>query len=93
MLQTKQMLCRASILEGSGPSKCFSGSPHLEAAHERLIYAHHCPCIVELPAVVGRRENGNQLPLGKELIAIFHYLQQGRCRLLSGLHLRGGIAQ
>ena len=48
---------------------------HLEGAHESLVNAHHGAGIVELPAVVGRREDGHQLPLGKELVAILNHLQ------------------
>jgi len=47
---------------------------YLEGAHERLVHAHHPASVVKLPAVVGGREEGHQLPLGKELVAVLHHL-------------------
>ena len=32
---------------------------YLERAHERVIHAHHGPCIVELPTVVGCAKDGD----------------------------------
>jgi hypothetical protein len=32
---------------------------YLERAHERIIHAHHGPCIVELPTVVGCAKDGD----------------------------------
>ena len=42
----------------------------LEGAHEAVVDAHHRARIVELAAIVGCREDGDQLPLGKELVAV-----------------------
>merc|ERR1719474_8195 len=47
---------------------------YLERTHECFVDRHHAPGIVELPAVVGRREEGDQLPLGKELVAVLDHL-------------------
>ena len=52
---------------------------YLERAHEGLVHAHHAPGVVKLPAVVGSREQGHQLALGKELVAVLHHLRgEGR---------------
>jgi hypothetical protein len=48
--------------------------PHLEGAHECLVDAHHGAGVLKLAAVVGRRENGHQLALGKELVALLDHL-------------------
>lgn len=48
---------------------------HLKGAHESLIDAHHGAGVVKLPAVVGGREQGDQLTLGKEFIAVLHDLK------------------
>jgi hypothetical protein len=52
----------------------FRGLQNLEAAHELLIHRHHSPGIVKLPAVVGRGEDGDELPLPEELVPILHNL-------------------
>lgn len=49
---------------------------YLERAHKRLIHRHHTACVVELAAVVRRREQRNQLPLRKELVAVLNHLQK-----------------
>lgn len=54
------------------PSPC--GSTHLERAHECLVNAHHGACVFKLPTVVWRAEDGDQLPLCKELITLLHNL-------------------
>lgn len=54
---------------------------HLEGAHEGLIHAHHGARVVELPAVVGRREEGHELALGEELVAVLHHLWGLRAQL------------
>merc|ERR1712176_117661 len=41
-----------------------AGLEDLEGAHERLVHRHHAASVVELAAVVGGREEGDQLPLG-----------------------------
>lgn len=46
----------------------------LEGAHERLVHRHHSAGVVKLAAIVWRREQGHELPLGKELVSIFDYL-------------------
>lgn len=51
---------------------------YLEGAHQRLVYTHHPPGIVKLPAVVGSGEQGDQLPLGEKLVPILHDLKQIR---------------
>jgi hypothetical protein len=44
---------------------------NLERAEQTLVNAHHGTGIVKLSAVVGRAEQGYQLSLGEELVAIF----------------------
>mmetsp|Transcript_11461 Transcript_11461/g.20687 ORF Transcript_11461/g.20687 Transcript_11461/m.20687 type:complete len:342 (+) Transcript_11461:1304-2329(+) len=46
----------------------------LEGAHQGLIDTHHGPTVVKLPTVVGRGEDGDQLPLREELVSIFNNL-------------------
>jgi len=46
----------------------------LERAHQRVVHGHHGSGVVELAAIVGRREEGDQLALGKELVPILHDL-------------------
>jgi len=50
------------------------GLEDLEGAHESLVDAHHGAGVVELTAVVGGREKGDQLPLGEELVAVLNDL-------------------
>jgi hypothetical protein len=50
------------------------GPQDLEGAHEVGGDHHDGPGVVELAAVVGRREDGQQLPVGLELVAILHHL-------------------
>lgn len=47
---------------------------HLETAHQRLVDGHHRPGIVELTAIVWGGEDGDQLPLREELVAILNDL-------------------
>ena len=47
---------------------------HLERTHKGFIYTHHRTSVVKLAAVVGCREESDQLPLCKELITILHHL-------------------
>ena len=49
---------------------------YLEGAHEGLVHAHHAAGVVELAAVVGRREQGYQLTLGEELIPVLNNLRK-----------------
>jgi len=51
-----------------------SGLENLEGAHEGFVHAHHCTRIVKFTAIVGRREHCDELPSGKELIAVFNDL-------------------
>lgn len=46
----------------------------LERAEQALVNAHHGTRIIELSAVVGRAEQGDQLALRKELVAVFNNL-------------------
>jgi len=48
----------------------------LKGAHKCLIHTHHGTSIVKLPTVVGGREQGHQLPLGKEFVSILHHLNR-----------------
>ena len=54
--------------------RSYKRQSYLEGAHESLVDAHHPPGVVELPAVVRRREQCHQLPLCVELITILHNL-------------------
>ena len=47
---------------------------NLERAHERFIHTHHGPGVVKLATVVGCREQGDQLPARKKLVAVFDNL-------------------
>jgi hypothetical protein len=47
---------------------------NLERAEQALVYAHHGTCIVKLATVVGSTEQGDELALREELVAIFHDL-------------------
>ena len=56
----------------------------LEWAHERFIDRHHGAGVVKLSAVVGRAEQGDQLPLGEELVTVLHNLgEQWRNTILN----------
>lgn len=48
---------------------------YLEGAHQGFVHAHHAARVVELSAVVRSREERHQLPLGEELVAVFHHLR------------------
>lgn len=50
------------------------GLEDLEGAHERLVDGHERARVVELAAVVGRREQCHQLALREELVAVLHHL-------------------
>mmetsp|Transcript_41627 Transcript_41627/g.61077 ORF Transcript_41627/g.61077 Transcript_41627/m.61077 type:complete len:264 (+) Transcript_41627:174-965(+) len=49
----------------------FCRSQYLERAHEALVHAHHGTGVIELPAVVGGREESHQASLGEKLVAVF----------------------
>ena len=61
----------------TAPRKQSATTPYLEGAHESLVHAHHGAGVVELPAVVGGREQCDELPLGEELVAVFYHLGGG----------------
>lgn len=50
------------------------GGTNLERAEQALVDAHHGTRIVKLAAVVGRTEQGDELALGEEFVAVFHDL-------------------
>jgi hypothetical protein len=43
---------------------------HLERAQQCLVHAHHRAGIVKLPAIVGRREQRDELPFCEKLVAV-----------------------
>ena len=47
---------------------------HLERTHESLIDTHHCASVIEFATVIGSREQGDQLSLCKEFVAVLDYL-------------------
>lgn len=47
---------------------------YLERAQQTLVYAHHGACIVEFAAVIWCAKERDQLPLGEELVTVFHDL-------------------
>ena len=49
---------------------------NLEGTHESLIDTHHSSRVIEFSAVIWCRENGNQLSLSEELVAVFHDLMR-----------------
>lgn len=51
-----------------------SSASYLEGAHQGFVHAHHAARVVKLAAVVRSREQRHQLPLGKELVAVFYHL-------------------
>ena len=48
----------------------------LEGAQERLVHRHERSGVVELSAEVRRREDGDQLTLGKKLVAVLYNLKK-----------------
>lgn len=54
----------------------FSGFQDLERAQEALVNAHHGARIVEFSAVVWRTEQGHQLTLAEEFVAILDDLMR-----------------
>ena len=47
---------------------------YLERTQQALVNAHHRTGIVKLATVIGRAEQGDELPLGEELVSVFHNL-------------------
>jgi len=45
-----------------------------EGADQIFVYYHHGTIILEIAAIIWRREYCNELPLGKELIPVLDYL-------------------
>ena len=51
-----------------------SRTKDLERAHEGLVDGHHGTSVIELTAVVGSREEGDELALGEELVTVLNDL-------------------
>lgn len=51
-------------------------SDYFKRTHKVGADNHDCPCIVELTAIVGCGEDGQQLPVRVELVSIFHHLMR-----------------
>lgn len=51
-----------------------NGPAYLEGAKQALVNTHHCAGVVEFTAVVGRAEQGYELTLREELIAVLNDL-------------------
>ena len=62
-----------SILEAA---YFFDRLEDLEGAGEIVFHPHHSCTVIELSAVVGGREKGNQLLFGKEFIPVLHHLMR-----------------
>ena len=60
---------------GGGEEGGERADSHLKGTKQLLVYCHHAPSIIVVTAVVGGREQRDQLPLGKELIPIFYHLR------------------
>ena len=54
----------------------------LEGAEQAGVDVHERAGVVELAAVVGRREYGDELPVGEELVAVLHDLQWEQWRFI-----------
>jgi len=55
---------------------CARRLENLKGTHERVVHRHHRPGIVEFPAVVGRGEDGHQLPPSEEFVPVLHDLMR-----------------
>jgi hypothetical protein len=66
---------------------------HLEGAHERVIDAHHRARVLKLAAVIGGAEDGHELALGEELVALLDHLLVARAGARRGRKagLRGAV--
>lgn len=62
---------------------------NLKGTHQRFVDAHHGARVVELPAVVRRREECDQLTFRKELITVLDHLV-GCVTTISDKHVGGG---
>ena len=49
---------------------------NLERAQKRFVHAHHRTSVVELSAVIWRREESDELTLGEELVPVFDDLMR-----------------
>ena len=65
---------RGSRPVGGQPLPLVGGLEDLEGAHEGLVDRHDGGRVVELPAVVRGREEGDELPAGEELVPVLHHL-------------------
>ena len=54
------------------------GSTYLERTEERFVHVHHGTCVVKLAAIVGRREDRDELTIREELITILDDLLKHR---------------
>mmetsp|Transcript_20130 Transcript_20130/g.47559 ORF Transcript_20130/g.47559 Transcript_20130/m.47559 type:complete len:311 (+) Transcript_20130:506-1438(+) len=50
------------------------GLQNAEGAHQAFVNRHDRAGVVEFAAIVGRREDGDELPVGEELVAVLHDL-------------------
>ena len=57
---------------------------NLERAHEGLVDRHHGTRVIELAAIVGRREERDQLPFREELVTVLNHLTTKPNTLKSG---------
>jgi hypothetical protein len=80
--RTNKTLNKISCVPGGGgiPSLCLRFAPvrleDLERAEQAGVDVHERASVVELAAVVWRGEDGNQLPVGEELVPVLHDLLQ-----------------
>lgn len=47
---------------------------HLEGAQQRLVHAHHRTRIIKFAAIVGRREERDQVPFRKKFVPVLDHL-------------------
>eukprot|EP00964_Phaeocystis_antarctica_P076659 scaffold47411_cov57-Phaeocystis_antarctica.AAC.1 len=50
------------------------GLQNAEGAHQAFVNRHDRAGVVEFAAIVGRREDGDELPVSEELVAVLHDL-------------------
>lgn len=58
----------------------------LEGAHQSIRHRHHRPRVIKLSAVIGRREDGDQLAVGLELVTVLHHLMRATHQVQSVTH-------
>mmetsp|Transcript_62983 Transcript_62983/g.148318 ORF Transcript_62983/g.148318 Transcript_62983/m.148318 type:complete len:388 (-) Transcript_62983:529-1692(-) len=66
--------CRRRLHTTHASLLLLCGAEHLERAHKGFVDRHHGTGVVELAAVVGRREHRHQLPAREELVPVLHDL-------------------